>query len=480
MRTTPQRIPIRGPRTTSRPPIGPQDRSRPSRPASAAGQHPANVVHRTESYLDPVGASTAPASRVIEGAGGYRYEQYADGTIVIRSGPGVTAPVKLTSGRAFQAVTREIGPYPTPPTSAAGSAGTTTENVQEGGAWLDWLARQADALGEAASDLFDTAGEWASEVADDWFSEDAPREDVPVTPGDRSPEAETEKVASMTGTPLELALEKVGAVDYVDPKFGVGAGKREFEKSEVRALKSGADDIDVASCSPFAYWTLAASGIDINVEIEGDGVSIREYINLEGGAMKGGSYKDLIDASDDRIKGAAVAFDEAGIGVEVEQAEACPGDYVQTFSTGHGGHSTIVHRAHCVGAAIFGLPGSPEAVGFAPAAGGGAPYGFSGEKVRFVLDENTRPELVGAFETEKVELLGAHLSGKNAEGESEGPGVYTKKAASLSSYYRAFVGRLNTSIWANHSPADPSAYANHESDSSAESENAGSWFPWPW
>ncbi|WP_428266948.1 hypothetical protein [Haliangium sp.] len=84
--------------------------------------------------------------------------------------------------------------------------------------------------------------------------------------------AEVEPEAG-SGTPLELALAKV---EYVDPTFGKGEGKRKFKDTEVAALKSGSDDMSVASCSPFAYWTLAAAGIDINADIEGDGVSIRE------------------------------------------------------------------------------------------------------------------------------------------------------------------------------------------------------------
>ena len=67
--------------------------------------------------------------------------------------------------------------------------------------------------------------------------------------------------------------------------------------------------VKVASCSPFAYWTLAASGIDINVKIEGDEASIRQYINIEGGALKGGDYASLVKASDERIKGAAISAD---------------------------------------------------------------------------------------------------------------------------------------------------------------------------
>lgn len=405
--------------------------------------------------------------RVVLGRGGYRYEQHADGTIVIRSGPGVRKPVRLARGEAFDSITAEIGPFPaTAGTEAAPSA--VAEEIQEGGRWLDWLAGQASTVGEAASDLFVTGGEWASGLFDAWFSNEAPGRDAPVAPGERSEEAEAAKIEGMTGTPLELALEKVGEVDYVDPNFGKkGApGRRAFTEAEIRALKSGSKDIKVASCSPFAYWTLAASGININVKIEGDGASIRSYINIEKKKiLEGGdeeslkkAYRKAVRAGDERIRGAAIAFEKAKIGTEVEKNEACPGDYVQTYSKGFGGHSTIVHRAHCKGAAIFGLSGSPTPKPPVHAGEGAVAAGFEGEPVRFIMDQNTRPSTVGTFVTEMVELLGAHLSGVSSNRKSVGPGVYTKKAVSLNSFFRAYVGRLNTSAWSNHKPADPTKY----------------------
>jgi len=426
------------------------------------------------------GAASRPLeARVVQGKGGYSYEQHPDGTIVIRSGPGVRAPVRLTEGKAFESITAEIGRFPGASVPGTTELPSAAAGTPEGGRWLDWLAGQASTVGEAASDLFVTAGEWASGLADAWFSDAAPERDAPVVPGERSEAAEAAKLAGMTGTPLELALEKVGQVAYVDPRFGKGAGKRKFTKAETRALKTGSEDIKVASCSPFAYWTLAASGIDINVEIEGDAASIRQYINIEGGALKGGDYGTLVKAGDERIRGAATAFEKAKIGTEVEKNEACPGDYVQTYSSGLGGHSTIVHRAHCKGAAVFGLDGSPTPQGVVPSGERPTPAGFEGESVRFIMDEKTKPSTVGTFVTEKVELLGAHLGGTSSAGKKAGPGVYTKKAVSLDSYYRAFVGRLNASVWASHTPADPSKYRGRKGGPPGAAAKTRSWWkPW--
>jgi hypothetical protein len=238
--------------------------------------------------------------RTVQGNGGYTYEQYPDGTLVIRAGPGIRAPVRLTAGKAFNVITAEIGPFPSAPGAGTKSLTQATEEVAlEGGRWLDWLAGQANTVGEAASDLFVTAGEWADRLTGVWFSDEAPARNAPVAPGDRSNKAEEAKRAAMT--PLELGLQKVGKVEYVDPTFGKGAGKRDFTTAETNALAKGSGDIQVASCSPFAYWTLAASGIDINRPIEGAGKSIRGYVNNEG--VKEPELKSLVDASDERIQG---------------------------------------------------------------------------------------------------------------------------------------------------------------------------------
>jgi len=403
-------------------------------------------------------ASPGRGPRTVQGNGGYSYEQYPDGTLVIRAGPGIHAPVRLTPEKALNAITAEIGLIPSARGAGTNTCTQATEEVAlEGGRWLDWLAEQANTVGEAASDLFVTAGEWADRLTGAWFSDEAPARDAPVAPGDRSNQAEEAKLAAGTGTPLELALTKVGKVEYVDPKHGEGAGMRDFTTAETSALKKGSSDIQVASCSPFAYWTLAASGININAPIKGAGASIREYVNNEG-VKDEVELRSLVDASDERIQGAAAAFEKAKIGAKVSQEEACPGDYVQTWTKGYQGHSTIVHRAHCKGAAVFGVEGSPTRVDTVPSGAPPFPAGFNSEPVRFILDEKTKPETVRDFITEKVELLGANLAGKDDSGKNVQSGVYTKQALSLDDFYRVFIGRLSSSVWTKHEAADPSKF----------------------
>lgn len=54
--------------------------------------------------------------RDVDGAGGYRYRQYEDGSIEIRVDPQRRIQGRVfSSGAAWQAITKEIGPYPEPP-----------------------------------------------------------------------------------------------------------------------------------------------------------------------------------------------------------------------------------------------------------------------------------------------------------------------------------------------------------------------------
>lgn len=65
--------------------------------------------------------NAAMLPRTVEGSGGYSYEQYPDGTLVIRSGPGVNRPVRLVQGAAWQAITDEIGVFPSVSDAVAAS-----------------------------------------------------------------------------------------------------------------------------------------------------------------------------------------------------------------------------------------------------------------------------------------------------------------------------------------------------------------------
>ncbi len=181
----------------------------------------------------------------------------------------------------------------------------------------------------------------------------------------------------------------------------------------------------------------------------------------------------MVRGGDQRVHGAAQAFEEADIGNEIEKSQAAPGDFVQTFSKGLGGHCTMVHRAYLTGAAVFGLPDSPTLLD-GPTPEKPTALGFEGQPVTFLVDEKTDPNLVGEFVSDQVELLGAHTEGTNSEGTKEDQGVYTKKATNLESHYRAYVGRLNSSTWAGRDVADPQQIlAEFEA---VKSSGGGSWW----
>lgn len=274
------------------------------------------------------------------------------------------------------------------------------------------------------------------------------------TPDEAVVEETPEEAAPETSDPLKGALDKVGKVDYKDKRFRKGG--EDLTKAEIGKLQSGDADIAAANCSTFATWMLAQAGLDVMSRAENGGRRLNDYINicvpLETGSLSGD-----VEGSKDPIKGAAAGFVVHGLGYEVSDNSAiAPGDFIQTWSSRPGGHSQMVHRAHCTGAAIFGQPGSPTPIGFEAPAGGGA-MGV-GAPVQFKIDENTDPKLVGAHTVTKVEMLGCHLAGTDSEGAKNDPGVYTKAAHGLGNYHRLFAGRLNSSAWSNFTPADVAGF----------------------
>ncbi len=218
--------------------------------------------------------------RTVRGKGGYIYEQHADGALFIVAGPGISREVRLTEGSAYDAISKEIGDHP----SAAGGQNTpeTGQDVPEGGGWLDWFAEQSQEFGEGAKEFFENAGEHAGDMVDAWWNPAAPSEDLPVTENDK--EMPDSEASGGESSPLEIALGKVGKVEYVSKHHG--KGRRNKDSTEMANLKQGKDEMTVASCSPFAYWALAASGVDINKKIEGSDKSIRSILNLEKDALE--------------------------------------------------------------------------------------------------------------------------------------------------------------------------------------------------
>lgn len=109
-------------------------------------------------------------SRTVEGTGGYVYQQFQDGSIVIVGGT-TGVGVKLSVGQpGWQAITDEIGPWvqeTTPPAVAETVDPSVVENATEesSGGWMSgWL----DSIGDAAMEMADDVAEevwswWATE-----------------------------------------------------------------------------------------------------------------------------------------------------------------------------------------------------------------------------------------------------------------------------------------------------------------------------
>ncbi len=107
-----------------------------------------------------------PSSRVVEGAGGYTYEQHPDGSVRILAGPtGVGS--QLESGAAWEAITAEIGPHPG--CAVGEEAQAEAEAVGEETGLLDipmslatgdieWIQERVDALADRVQSGEEIAG----------------------------------------------------------------------------------------------------------------------------------------------------------------------------------------------------------------------------------------------------------------------------------------------------------------------------------
>ena len=100
-----------------------------SRTGTSASSADARVPGKTTrvEQLDAVAASPSGASRTVAGQGGYTYEQRADGSITIVSGPHNQGKTYPASDPVNKAITAEIGAFPAPASSTA--PGTAPETA---------------------------------------------------------------------------------------------------------------------------------------------------------------------------------------------------------------------------------------------------------------------------------------------------------------------------------------------------------------
>lgn len=289
--------------------------------------------------------------------------------------------------------------------------------------------------------IVEAARSWLSQMISMGSAPTPAAETTAASTSSASPAPAPAAPASTHADPLALAISKVGEVGYKNEKFLSGSGT--LSDAENKALTSGSPDINVADCSSFMMWTLAAAGYLDDPKTRSQ---IIAAININK-PLEHGSLSADITAGSDAIKGPAAGFKDAGIGDEVDKTAAKPGDYVQSWrSTSGGGHAFMVHRAHASGAAIVGGDTGPRLEsGTTPTAP--TAIGFDGAPARFVIDENTDPASVGAHTVEAIEELGCHLPGTNSDGEKVGGGVFTKGPVAWETFAKAYVGRLTASRW---------------------------------
>jgi hypothetical protein len=165
-----------------------------------SGASPAGAV---EQSTGPSAAAVV-SSRTVEGAGGYVYQQFQDGSIVIVGGP-TSVGVKLSVGKpGWQAITGEIGPWvqeTAPPAVAEGVDPGVVENATEesSGVWMsDWL----DSIGDAAIEI---AGDIVEEVSSWWESEESQAEESQAE--EAGDQAELEELSEEEQDSVDILLD---------------------------------------------------------------------------------------------------------------------------------------------------------------------------------------------------------------------------------------------------------------------------------
>lgn len=141
-------------------------------------------------------AAEVVSSRTVEGGGGYVYQQFEDGSIVIVGGP-TSVGVKIAVGQpGWQAITNEIGAWAAesaPPAVAETVEPAVVENATEesSGSWLSgWLDSVGDAVMEMADDVVEEVSSW-------WETDVAENEAI-----------DTEQVASARATEVAEIVEE--------------------------------------------------------------------------------------------------------------------------------------------------------------------------------------------------------------------------------------------------------------------------------
>jgi hypothetical protein len=303
-----------------------------------------------------------------------------------------------------------------------------------------------------------------------------------------------------SATTLETAPQSSPVLDagekYIDQIDRYGFGDEALLKNG--GLERG--EMDEMWCSGLVTATFIDMGIDVDAPIEGEtyrengrdkDLTLRhvvegmteplaetdEHAAAIAAVPRGNdSYADFLGRRSDagygheglfgdtpaedslRVKGAAGALVLAGLGEEVPSThDARPGDLVQSRDVGGDqGHASIVHTVVADGAAVFGLPGSPELIGAkdeGEAVSGGTLY----QEARFTITRQTDPATVRhghALQWRVLESQEARGIPRDRRAEMPNGGVWVTDHRDVPDLAdmeqeekRWYVGRLSSSPW---------------------------------
>jgi hypothetical protein len=316
---------------------------------------------------------------------------------------------------------------------------------------------------------------------------------TPAIPAVRGDERYRTRPPTLPGSTLDVAYTRALLGD-------AGTSYNRGTPALVPSIVSGDPSAHEFWCSGLSLWTLAATGYDLTAPlVGGDGqsftwsdgrtevkVTLKAIIDGEPEAVEamtlaqqrkmasGGSIGRLGGAGHTighgpggdalAVKGAAGAFQIAGIGAEVPELAQKPGDFAQArwMSPGLGpdtsvkhwgaGHAWQVWSVTARGSALFGKAGSPRP------SGPGTLAGWH-DDVAFTIDKDTNPALVGPHTVLTARRIEANLPGAGTLPSSGDGGVQITREQAVPDLGRGrsgfvvYYGRLGTSPWTGWKPA---------------------------
>lgn len=357
--------------------------------------------------------------RLVQGGGGFLYQQSPDGAILVLAGPARVGE-RYTSGDVWDAITSEIGPHPAtlrpdaplapaPEPSLIDEIGATL-----GGLWDGAVETVGDGV-EAARGLWDGARDAARGVAD-WATGDPEHEEDPGGPPASDVDRERERLLGGGKTDnLDAALDLAENTHPAHSSDGVADPVSDGAVRKAKLLAGKGDELATLKCSEFTIAALVEAGWDLKADFRDFATGLEvayedrpgklywvqrfDVANLFEEATKAvldaqhgdcervepGSERAvalgvgdrtesfLLSTKDSFIGMDASANDEFGAGlvavalggIEVSPEARKPGDLQQTLKTVDGrftggGHSSTVYEVQGTGVAELGASDGPS------------------------------------------------------------------------------------------------------------------------